>query len=99
MDETNGVLTLGEVAVFLRTEPVHVRQLLEGGKIAGFKVAGEWRVLWVAVVEFLRREMAVTEQEALFRSLNDPRTWAGELQKMPELASLLKGQEFEGGGQ
>ncbi len=91
----DGVLTLGEVAAFLRTEPVHVRQLLEGGNLAGFKIADEWRVLWVAVVDFLRREMAATHQEALLRTLNDPRTWARELQRTPELVALLGGQEFE----
>jgi hypothetical protein len=97
MDNTNVVLTLGEVAAFLRTEPVHVRQLLEGGNLAGFKVAGEWRMLWVAIVEFLQREMAATQQEALSRNLNDPRTWARELQQTPELVSLLEGQAFEDG--
>ena len=97
MDETNGVLTLGEVATFLRTEPAHVQQLLESGALAGFKVAGEWRILWVAVLDFLQREMAATQQEALSRSLNDPRTWARELQQTPELVSLLEGQEFEAG--
>ena len=97
MDEANGVLTLGEVAAFLRTEPVHVRQLLEAGDLAGFKIGGEWRVLWAAVVDFLRREMAATQHAALSRSLNDPHTWAHELQRTPDLVALLDGQEFEDG--
>ncbi len=66
------MLTLSEVAAFLRTERAHMRQLLEGGNLAGFKIADEWRILWVAVLDFLRLEMATTQQEALFRNLDDP---------------------------
>jgi hypothetical protein len=94
MDEAKGVLMLDEVAVFLHTKPVDVRQLLESGKLTGFKIAGEWRILTVAVLEFLRREMAAAQQEALSRSLSDPRMWAHELQRMPALVALFDGQEF-----
>jgi hypothetical protein len=97
MDQTNGVLTPAEVAAFLRTDPANVRQLLDDGTLAGFKIAGEWRVLWVAVVDFLRREMAATQQEALVRSLKDPRTWARGLQHDPDLVALLGDHEFEEG--
>lgn len=97
MDEANAVLTLDEVAAFLRTKPIHVRHLLESGNLAGFKIAGEWRILTAAVVDFLRRKMETTQQEALSRSLTDPRVWAHELQRMPELIASLDGEEFEEG--
>ena len=41
--------------------------------------------------------MAATQQAALSRGLNDPHTWARELQRTPELLALLDGQEFEDG--
>lgn len=96
MHDTN-VLTLDEVAELLRTDPATVGQLLDDGAIAGFKVAGEWRILAVAVVDFLRREMAATQQAILARQLTDPHTWARELARSPELADLVKGREFEDG--
>ena len=97
MDEANGVLTLDEVATFLRTDPVHVQQLLETGDLAGFKIADEWRILWGAIIDFLRREMEATQRQALSRSLSDPRMWVRELQRKPELIALLGEQEFEDG--
>jgi len=95
--EENAVLTVGEVADFLRVDVPGVRGLIESGELAGFRVAGEWRVPWIAVEDFLRRGMAATQQEALARSLSNPGTWARVLEDMPEHAAWLTAQDFEDG--
>ncbi len=97
MDETNDVLTPEEVAAFLRTDSPNVRQLLEDGDLAGFKIAGEWRVLSIALVEFLRRKTEASQQEALSRALLDPRRWAREVRRHPDQVAYLNEHEFEDG--
>ena len=93
--ENQPILKVEEVADFLRTQPIHVLRLLESGKIAGFKVAGEWRIASAALLEFLRSEMEATQQEVLQRNLSDPREWAKQLQRMPEYRAFLEEQEFD----
>lgn len=93
MSET-GILTLDEVAEFLRAPVVQVRHLLEGGKLVGFRLAGEWRIPVVAVTDFLRREMETAQREALARALSDPREWAEKLARMPQLRAAVEEQEF-----
>jgi hypothetical protein len=91
------VLTLDEVALFLRTDPTNVRDLLSNGDLAGFKVAGEWRILRVALIDYLRREMAATQEAGLYRTLDDPHAWARELRREPEFAAQLMEQTFSDG--
>jgi excisionase family DNA binding protein len=98
MSDEAAVLTLPEVADFLRTEPKTVQQLIERGELAAFKVAGEWRVLEPAILRYLREQMEATRMEAFERTITDPRTWARILDEMPadETARLRK-DEFEEG--
>jgi excisionase family DNA binding protein len=93
MNETE-ILTIDEVAEFLRVTVAQVQHLLEAGDLAGFKVVGEWRIPVVAVLNFLRRAMEAAQREALARSLSDPRTWAEELARMPKLRAAVEEQDF-----
>ena len=93
MNETE-ILTLDEVAEFLRVTVAQVRRVLEAGKLAGFKVAGEWRIPVVAVTNFLRRAMEAAQREELARGLSDPRIWAEELARMPKLRAAVEEQDF-----
>lgn len=89
-----GILTVDDVAAFLQVTPAQVRELLDAGELAGFKVAGAWRVPTSAVTDYLRRGMEVAKLQALSRGLTDPRAWARALADMPELRATLEAQHF-----
>jgi hypothetical protein len=91
------VLTTDEVASFLRTDPPNVQQLLDSGKLAGFKVAGEWRIVSPAILDYLRREMADAQEKVLFKAASDPRFWADVLRDAPDIADMVNGQEYAEG--
>lgn len=89
------VFTVAEVAKYLRTEPNTVTDLLVSGKLAGFSVGGEWRVLGVAVLDLLKRNMEDSRLQAMRSVLSDPKTWAREASKHPEFLRSIENQEFE----
>jgi excisionase family DNA binding protein len=89
-----GILTVDDIAAFLRVTPTQVRELLDAGELAGFKVAGAWRVPTAAVTEYLRRGMEAAQLQALSRGLTDPRAWAKALAGTPELRAALEAQNF-----
>jgi Helix-turn-helix domain len=86
------MLTIQDVADFLRVEPHVVQQWLVTGRLGGFDFDGEWRISTVQVLAFLRETQERTAMTALKRSLEDPATWARELDTQPALqADLLAG--------
>jgi excisionase family DNA binding protein len=89
------VFTVAEVAEFLRTEPNTVTDLLVSGKLAGFSVGGEWRVLSTAVLDFLKGNMEDSRLQAMRSVFSDAKTWAREALKHPELLRSIENQEFE----
>jgi excisionase family DNA binding protein len=93
----NTVLTPDEVAEFLRTDLANVLRLLDDGTLAGFKVAGEWRIVTPAITAYLKRAMAETQEQVLMKMASDPRTWAEVFRDEPDLLALIDGQEHEEG--
>ena len=89
------VFTVDEVAQYLRTDPATVEQMLEEGRLAGFKVEDEWRILGLAVVDFVKEASATSHMDVFSRNLVDPRAW---LRVMPEAdrASFKEGEWEEG---
>jgi hypothetical protein len=85
MDEYD-LFTVDEIAAFLRTDSANVRRLLEDGSLVGFRVDGEWRVLGLAIVDFVKRQMQASKHEAFTRALVDKRRWARSmLRDAPDL--------------
>lgn len=96
-DPSETIWTPDEVATFLRTDTGTVRRLLESGTLAGFRVGGDWRVLALAVVEFMKREMKKEQDAAFARVLSDPRTWTKVFREIPgEAESYLQKDYPEG---
>lgn len=91
------VLTVDEVAELLRVAPADVRGLLEGGDLAGVRVAGAWRVPWPAVEVFLERGIEKAQQEAITRAITDPRSWARAVQSDRRMLAQLEERDFEEG--
>lgn len=91
------VLTLDEVAAYLRSDASSVRQLLEEGRLTGFKVADEWRILARAVVEFLERATVDAQQEILAKWGTDPHRWGRALLDDPQQAAYLREHDFPEG--
>jgi excisionase family DNA binding protein len=89
------VFTVAQVAKYLRTEPNTVTDLLVSGKLTGFSVGGEWRVLGAAVLEFLKRNMENSQLQAMQSKLSDPKTWAREALKHPKFLRSIENQNFE----
>jgi len=86
-----------EVAEYLKTEPSAVRQILTSGELAGFKVGGEWGILGVEILEFLKKRMEDTALRALAQAWSDPRIWAREAQRYPELLRGCEHEDFQPG--
>ncbi len=79
------VLTPAECAQILHVDEQVVIDQLESGDLRGFSVAGECRVTSNQVVRFLREQSRAKELEVFARRISDPRAWAVELQRHPEV--------------
>jgi hypothetical protein len=88
------VFTVDEVATYLRTEPASVLGTLESGRLSGFKIGAEWRILGVAILRFLKEAMEQEQQEAFLRTLTDPISWAHELEKTPAFRAEIKSGDY-----
>jgi hypothetical protein len=88
------VFTVEEVAEFFRTDSRTIEAELASERLAGFKVAGQWRVLGVAILDFLRTQMREEQQAALAHVVADPKAWAHELRRDPGFCELIEEQEF-----
>ena len=54
----NGILTPQDVADKLKLNVQYVRRLLQNGKLKGFKVGNDWRVLEQEIENFINRASA-----------------------------------------
>lgn len=90
------VLTVEAGAEFLRTEPTNVRELLNTGELAGFKIGGECRFVSPALLDYLRRAMKGEANAALERGINDRRLWAEVIRDDPEFVAMLNAQDYSG---
>jgi hypothetical protein len=90
----NEVLTLKEVAEFLRTDIRTTTKLLESGELTGFRVNEEWRVLAPALIKFLGDQTEQEQQKIILRELSDPKSWARNLRKDPQFESEIRTTDF-----
>lgn len=96
-DPTEAILTPEEVADFLRSDTATVVQMLERGTLSGFRVGGEWRVLALAVVEYMKSAMKKEQDAALERGILDPRSWVEVIRSIPDEAKTYEEREFPEG--
>ena len=97
MNKPPEILTIDEVAAYLRSDASGVRQLLDEGRLAGFKIGGEWRVLSSAVVKFVEGATFDAQRQSFARVAADPRLWGRDVLDDPEQAALLREHEFPDG--
>jgi len=91
------ILTLEEVASFLRSEPSVIEGLLQSGDLQGFKLGNEWRIPAAAVTSFLEHRLKDQELESLRRALENPRVWAREVRRDPKIREWVEGSDFSTG--
>jgi len=91
------ILTVEEVASFLRSEPSVVESLLHSGDLQGFRLGNEWRIPAQAVMSFLEHRLKDQQIDALRRTLEDPKAWARQVQRDPATRKWVEGGEFSEG--
>ncbi len=91
------ILTLEDVARYLRTDEASVRQLIEAGKIPSFDIDGTPRIQAGALIAWLRSELQLKSLETLKRTLQNKETWARALQEDSELRAELEKGQYEDG--
>jgi excisionase family DNA binding protein len=77
------VLTLEEAARFLRVPKKAVEELAATGKMPARRVNGQWRLLKVAIEEWLRGREVLSSREAFLRQ-------AGAFKDDPMLEEIVK---------
>src|SRR5207247_3078003 len=91
------VLTVSEVATFLRSEPEAVVERLTSGSLAGFRIGDEWRILEAALLDFLKKAMEDEQLRALETALHDPKAWARATSNDPEFAASIEKTDYAPG--
>ena len=91
------ILKPEEVAQVLRTDVAPIIELLESGKLAGFKVGNEWRIPETALTKYIVDAIHSQNVEALKQVFKDPSAFAAELSKPPDLQAHIESNEFEQG--
>ena len=89
------VFTVEEVAEYLRTQATTISNLLASGELVGFRVGGEWRVIGLAILDFLKKRMQDGQFPALRQALSDPKAWAREERTNPEFFRMIERQNFQ----
>lgn len=91
------ILTVKDVARYLRTDEPSVRRLIEAGEISSFDVGGEPRVQAGALIGWFQSEMHLKSLETLKRTLQGKETWAEAVEDDRELKAQIQQNEYEEG--
>lgn len=91
------IMTLADVARYLRVTETAVRRLVERGSIPSFEVGGEPRVQYEALVQWFQSEAQFRSLETLRRQLQEPSTWRNALDQEPELKRHILEEDHEEG--
>jgi len=64
-NDMENLFTVGTLAEYLNIKPKTIRRYLREGKIHGFKIGYDWRILERDVIEFLeeKRQKAINDRE------------------------------------
>jgi excisionase family DNA binding protein len=65
MDDEKALLTVEEVASYLKLAPLTVRRMIERGDLTAIKVGRFWRIRWNDLQEYLNR--STSRQKESFR--------------------------------
>ena len=93
-EEASLVLTIDEVAAFLRVDESEVGKLVSTGDLASVRLGSELRILDAALIDFLRRNMRQQQLDSLRRTLEDPNNWRESLAESPHFARQILEGEF-----
>ena len=97
MIDPMSIMTVREVAEYLRIDEASARRLLERGDIPNFEVAGQPRVQYGALVQWFQSEMQIRSLKTLRRELEEPSNWQRALEEEPELRKRVQAEEYEEG--
>ena len=91
------VFTIEEVANFLKSDSGTVEALLKSGALVGFKISNAWRIRSEELSHFMSRQIESQQLESFKETISDPKVWAQELKKNPELENQIKRKEYSDG--
>lgn len=91
------VFTIEEAASFLKSDSGTVEALLKSGALVGFKISNEWRIRPEELSHFMSRQIESQQLESFKQAISDPKVWARELTKNPELEKQIKQTEYSDG--
>lgn len=55
VEKLDSVVTVKELAEFLKINPMTVKRALQSGKLKGFKIGNEWRIYREDIEEWLNK--------------------------------------------
>ena len=91
------IMSVADVAQYLRVHERAVRRLIERGSIPSLEVAGEPRIQYGALVQWFQSETQARSLETLRQQLQEPSTWRTALEEEPDLRDRLLSQEQDEG--
>ena len=87
------VLTLEEVAEYLKVGKGVVQSWVEEGRLPAFRVEGAWRIRAEDLTSFLEQKIDQDQGRILAKKLTHPDTWAAALEQDSELAHEIESGE------
>lgn len=97
MIDPMAVMTVADVADYLRVSESAVRKLIARGGIPSFNVDGQPRVQYGALVGWFQAEAHVRSLEILRQEIQKPSTWRRALDGQPELRDQILAEEHPDG--
>lgn len=91
------ILTVDDVAKYLRVEKSDVLKLIVKGDIPSFDVGGQPRVQAGVLVQWFQHQMQMQDLKALKIRLENPAEWAAALDDTPEFRARLLEEEHDKG--
>lgn len=91
------IMSVAEIAQYLRVDEGVVRRLIKQGSIPSFEVDGHPRVQYGSLVQWFQSETQARSLEMLRQQLQKPATWQSALEQEPELRDRLLSEEQKEG--
>ena len=91
------IMSVTDVAEYLRVDEATVKQLIAKGDIPNFNVGGQPRVQYGALVQWFHAETHIQSLELLRQEIQKPSTWRHALDEHPELRDLILSEDQKKG--